>query len=107
MRMSVISTSGDSRRSAASAGSAASKARGAMPSLRSARSSTQRMEASSSTSQTRSAGVHGSSPRGSSSVNTVRPGSLSNSITPPLRVTSSCATDSPRPVPLARPVTSG
>src|SRR5262245_17924563 len=53
MRMSVMSTSGDSRRSASSAGSAASNARGAMPPLRKARSSTQRMEASSSTSQTR------------------------------------------------------
>src|SRR6516165_4401123 len=50
---------------------------------------------------------HVSSPRGSSSVNTVRPNSLSNSTMPPLRVTSSCATASPRPVPLARPVTSG
>ena len=56
MRMSVSSTSGASARSAASAGSAASKARGTMPLARNARSSTQRMDASSSTSQTRSAG---------------------------------------------------
>ncbi len=51
--------------------------------------------------------VHDSSPSGSSSVNTVRRGSLSNSMMPPLRVTSSCATANPRPVPLVRPVTSG
>ena len=56
---------------------------------------------------TQCASVHGSSPRGSSSVNTVRPSSLSNSMMPPLRVTRSCATARPRPVPLARPVTSG
>src|SRR5918995_133450 len=52
MRMSVINTSGRSRRKAASAVSAWSKAVGDIPPWRSARSSTQRMEASSSTSQT-------------------------------------------------------
>ncbi len=51
--------------------------------------------------------THVSSPRGNSSVNTVRPTSLSNSMMPPLRVTRSCATASPSPLPLARPVTSG
>ena len=51
--------------------------------------------------------AHVSSPRGSSSVKTVRPGSLSNSMMPPLRVTRSWATASPRPEPLARPLTSG
>ena len=45
-------------RNAASAGSAASKVRGGMPPSRSARSRTQRIDASSSTSQTRSAAVH-------------------------------------------------
>ena len=54
-------------------------------------------------------GAHGapSAPNGSVTANTVRPRSLSNSMWPPLRVTISCATASPRPVPLARPVTSG
>src|SRR5678815_3613187 len=52
MRISVISTSGRSRRNAASAVSAWSNAVGAIPPWRSARSSTQRIEASSSTSQT-------------------------------------------------------
>jgi hypothetical protein len=56
MRMSVSNTSGASDRRAASAGSAESKARGNMPLARSARSRTQRIDASSSTSQTRSAG---------------------------------------------------
>src|SRR5690606_37914230 len=51
--------------------------------------------------------AHAGSPRGSNSVKIVRPGSLSNSMRPPLRVTSSCATASPRPVPFGRPVTSG
>ena len=46
-------------------------------------------------------------PSGSRTLNTVRPGSLSNSMRPPLRVTISCATAKPSPVPLARPVTSG
>src|SRR5688500_19330904 len=50
--MSVISTSGRSRLNAASAVSAWSKAVGDIPPWRSARSSTQRIEASSSTSQT-------------------------------------------------------
>src|SRR5262245_3344479 len=50
--MSVMSTSGRSRRSAASAVSACSNAVGDMPPWRKARSRTQRMEASSSTSQT-------------------------------------------------------
>ena len=49
----------------------------------------------------------GAAPSGSSRLNTVRPGSLSNSMLPPLRVTISCATARPSPVPLARPVTSG
>src|SRR5262245_15357495 len=52
MRMSVMSTSGRSRRNAASAVSAWSNAVADIPPWRSARSSTQRMEASSSTSQT-------------------------------------------------------
>ena len=52
MRMSVISTSGASERSAASALSAWSKQRADMPLPFSAFSSTQRMEASSSTNQT-------------------------------------------------------
>src|SRR5690606_3994639 len=52
MRMSVISTSGRDSRSAVSAGSACSKAVAFMPAWRNARSSTQRMEASSSTTQT-------------------------------------------------------
>src|SRR5690606_6264995 len=54
MRMSVISASGCSRCSAASAVSACSKDTGCMPPWHSARSSTQRMEASTSTSQTSS-----------------------------------------------------
>src|SRR5690606_20725757 len=54
MRMSVISTSGRAWRKAANAGSACSKAVAVMPAWRSARSSTQRMEASSSTTQTSS-----------------------------------------------------
>src|SRR5262245_58365999 len=51
--------------------------------------------------------AHVASPNGNSKVKTVRPGSLSNSMSPPWRVTRSCATASPRPVPVARPVTSG
>ena len=51
--------------------------------------------------------VHEDSPSGKSKVKIVRFGSLSNSMRPPLRVTSSWATASPSPVPLARPVTSG
>jgi hypothetical protein len=54
MRTSVMSTSGSARPSAASALSACSKARGCMPPCRRAFSSTQRIEASSSTSQTSS-----------------------------------------------------
>ena len=38
---------------------------------------------------------------------TVRPGSLVNSMSPPFRLTRSCAIVSPSPVPVGRPVTSG
>ena len=49
----------------------------------------------------------GAAPNGRSTLNSVRPGSLSNPMLPPLRVTISCATARPSPVPFARPVTSG
>jgi hypothetical protein len=44
---------------------------------------------------------------GNSILNTVRPGRLEYSISPSWRLTSSCATARPRPLPPGRPVTSG
>ena len=88
-----------SRRNAASAVSASSKAVGDMPPCRSARSSTQRIEASSSTSQTLSRLRVSWTWKGSRIVKTVRPGRLSNSISPSWRLTRSCATARPSPVP--------
>ena len=51
--------------------------------------------------------AHAFSGRGSRMVKTVRPGLLSNSMSPPWRVTRSCETARPSPCRCARPVTSG
>ncbi len=52
-------------------------------------------------------GIHSAPSSGSSREKTVCPGRLSNSTMPRWRVTRSCATASPRPVPFGRLVTSG
>ena len=84
MRMSVIRTSGASPRSAVSAGSAASKVLGSMPPLR--KRALQHPADRCIIVHQPDAKIqctHSVSSRGNISLNTVRPGSLSNSIRPP------------------------
>ena len=111
MRMSVISTSGRPCRKRPKNSSPASNARGEHVGL------LQRLLEHPAHRLVVVDDPHGSSPAWPSvapsvgnwqtDLKTVRPGSLVNSMSPPLRLTRSCAIVRPSPVPVGRPVTSG